>query len=766
MNRTGAGNACIACSTVSFTDSGTDYTTDTSACTATSQTINVAQAVSNGSGSCKQNQTRTGSRNGTRTKTRTCYRTGGAGGTNGASACTGSTNCTGYSYTGWSYTGCSYTGWANSGAAYSCSYSCNSGYYLSGSSCYACSGVSWPESSTDTGYDSGTDTGTDTENITGGTRTRSKSRSKTRSRQRSMSRTCYRTGGAGGTNGSSACTGSNCGAWSYGEWGAWSDWSYGAWSYGAWSYSCDSSHHLVGTECVANTMACAGNLSGATGGNATWNGSGWVYTGCYKDCAEGGIAYGYSYYNGSTWGACRPVDAHDGCHWGYYNNNGESCICAPAGKWAFNVLYTCPAGYFCTGCKYDPRYSGYNGSYTCPAGYTSNEGAGSRDDCYRYIEPGKYWNGTGVETCPAGSYCPGGNMSYGESGSAWGIHTCSGSWSYAGASSCSPCPVDPLDGVHGVWNDTNTSPFGCWKPASTASGLNIGLNAQTTGTANCYWNGTNYALGGANTHGCDAYNITACAAGYYSPNPTGYWGSPCIPVESGYYSPAGNVEKTACTTLGAGYTASDGARSANTNCYQACTKECTPGACATGVNACTHANTTTSGTQHYQGACTAAASNCAQTVTNCSAGYYKNGNSCQACNTLGDKTYGGSANANSAGSGVCYKSCGNSSVSNGYIPPNSGTVYYPMACAYNSANTVCNSGYNLTAGNVCALICGAGVTKIRTGDLVIPLYASKQTAPAIHVNVGGKVCYGNLSAGNAAGALNVNIGGEKYHSVR
>ena len=81
MNRTGAGNACIACSTVSFTDSGTDYTTDTSACTATSQTINVAQAVSNGSGSCKQNQTRTGSRNGTRTKTRTCYRTGGAGGT-------------------------------------------------------------------------------------------------------------------------------------------------------------------------------------------------------------------------------------------------------------------------------------------------------------------------------------------------------------------------------------------------------------------------------------------------------------------------------------------------------------------------------------------------------------------------------------------------------------------------------------------------------------------------------------------------------------
>lgn len=114
----------------------------------------------------------------------------------------------------------------------------------------------------------------------------------------------------------------------------------------------------------------------------------------------------------------------------------------------------------------------------------------------------------------------------------------------------------------------------------------------------------------------------------------------------------------------------------------------------------------------------------------------------------------------------CYKSCGNSSVSNGYIPPNSGTVYYPAACAYNSANTVCNSGYNLTAGNVCALICGAGVTKIRAGDLVIPLYASKQTAPAIHVNVGGKVCYGNLSAGNAAGALNVNIGGEKYHSVR
>ena len=193
LNGTSARNSCTACTTVSFTDSGTDTGTDTSGCTDTSQTVT--------SGYCKQNQTRTGSRTWSQPKSRTCYRTGGAGGTNGASACTGSANCGTYSYGTLTYGACSYTAWTNSGGLHSCS--CPSGMYLSGTSCNNCTGVSF------------TETGTDTENVTGGTRSRSKSR------------TCYRTGGAGGTNGASACTGSG---------------SCGAWSYGAGTYSCSSGY--------------------------------------------------------------------------------------------------------------------------------------------------------------------------------------------------------------------------------------------------------------------------------------------------------------------------------------------------------------------------------------------------------------------------------------------------------------------------------------------------------------------------------------------
>ena len=132
LNGTSAGNACVSCSTVSFTDIGTDTGTDTSGCTATSQTVTVN--ISNGS--YKQNQTRSGSRSWSRPKSRTCYRTGGAGGTNGASACTGSGNCGGYTYGNYSYGTCSYTTWTNSGGGHS--YSCNAGYYWNGSGCAAC----------------------------------------------------------------------------------------------------------------------------------------------------------------------------------------------------------------------------------------------------------------------------------------------------------------------------------------------------------------------------------------------------------------------------------------------------------------------------------------------------------------------------------------------------------------------------------------------------------------------------------------------------
>ncbi len=101
--------------------------------------------------------------------------------------------------------------------------------------------------------------------------------------------------------------------------------------------------------------------------------------------------------------------------------------------------------------------------------------------------------------------------------------------------------------------------------------MNIGRNQYTTATANCYWNGTNYALGGNNTHGCDNYRVVACAAGYYTDNPTSYWGTDCIPVGAGYYSAEGEIDRTACTNAPANTTYTGGATS-NT-----CPWECNSG---------------------------------------------------------------------------------------------------------------------------------------------------------------------------------------------
>ena len=79
-----------------------------------------------------------------------------------------------------------------------------------------------------------------------------------------------------------------------------------------------------------------------------------------------------------------------------------------------------------------------------------------------------------------------------------------------------------------------------------------------------------------------------------------------------------------------------------------------------------------------------------------------------------------------------------------------------------AATAVCQTD----AAYVCAAMCAAGVTKIRTGSVTVPLYAAKQTTPALHVNVGGQACYGNLGSGKATSSINVSYGGNTYHSIR
>ncbi|MDE6570777.1 MAG: hypothetical protein K2L95_00970 [Alphaproteobacteria bacterium] len=858
LNGTSAGNACVACSTVSFTESSTDSTTDSSACTATSQTVT--------SGYCKQNQVRSGSRTGTRSKTRTCYRTGGAGGTNGSSACTGSANCGAYSYGAWSYGSCTYTAWTNSGSVYDCS--CPAGYYLSGTSCGACTSISFTDSGTDTGTDTSGCTATSqtvTVSISNGSYKQNQVRSGSRTWSRSKSRTCYRTGGAGGTNGSSACTGTgNCGSYTYGSY------SYGSCSYGAWSnsgsaygYSCNAGYYWNGSACAACTAGnyCPGfsNVNSPSAGyglnsctnapaNANYTGSS-TSNSCAWSCNAG--YYGSSaagstscaacgqgnYCTGGTHratcastvpaGAATPTiirslssgswsDLTHGasiydcmCDW-YFSDetrtqymNERSCTYGPGGN-NYTKYEWCRTGYYasnplnfnnwynscspCTNAPANATYTSYstpstmyavesncpwqcNANYyqngttctACNSGYTSPAGSTAASSCTKSCTractqqtcPTSAYSCTHGSTSTTGTDAQGVGCNAAASTCSLTINSCKNGY-YKDGNACSACPSTHPNSADGTTGGSGA----CWKSCTRAC-----TQPACPANATCTYGTT--STSGTETYGgsCSAATSTCsvtvtCNPGYYK-NSSGT----CTACEDGYFCP-GNNTRTACTTLGAGYTKSDGARSANTHCYQDCSKACTTAACGTGVNACTHASTSTSGTQHYQGTCTAAASTCAQTVTNCASGYYKNGNACSACSSLGDQTYTNSANANSSGSGVCYKSCANSNVSNGYIPPTSATVNYPATCAYNAASTVCNTGYSLTSSNVCAAMCAAGVTKIRTGNVTVPLYASKQTTPALHVSIGGKVCYGSLDSDAGTSAINVNYGGKTYHSIK
>ena len=79
----------------------------------------------------------------------------------------------------------------------------------------------------------------------------------------------------------------------------------------------------------------------------------------------------------------------------------------------------------------------------------------------------------------------------------------------------------------------------------------------------------------------------------------------------------------------------------------------------------------------------------------------------------------------------------------------------------------CDVGYGRTPQGECRPLCDAGITKIHTGAIEIPLFASPHTSPAINVRIpGGTVCFGGLVAGAASGAMNIRVGDTVYHTVR
>ena len=61
-------------------------------------------------------------------------------------------------------------------------------------------------------------------------------------------------------------------------------------------------------------------------------------------------------------------------------------------------------------------------------------------------------------------------------------------------------------------------------------------------------------------------------------------------------------------------------------------------------------------------------------------------------------------------------------------------------------------------------LCGAGIDKIKTSTgVVVPLYSNRVTTPSFCVRYNNTVCYADMVAGRADGAVNVKYGDEVYH---
>ncbi len=79
---------------------------------------------------------------------------------------------------------------------------------------------------------------------------------------------------------------------------------------------------------------------------------------------------------------------------------------------------------------------------------------------------------------------------------------------------------------------------------------------------------------------------------------------------------------------------------------------------------------------------------------------------------------------------------------------------------------VCDSGFVYNSAGWCGALCGGGFTTLNTSTgIAAPVFADKNTNPAIHIRQNDTVCYVDLVAGSADGAINVMYNGTAYHTA-
>ena len=432
---------------------------------------------------------------------------------------------------------------------------------------------------------------------------------------------------------------------------------------------------------------------------------------------------------------------------------GKYVAAAGAGETACISPYYCPGG---TTIKYGTgTTTGGNSACTdLGAIYSkSDAGASAGTNCYATTTSTKWVasaKASSESTCTAGYYCAGGTKVY--YNSTGGRTECGGGkYSAEGATSCSNITA------------------GCYGTSASSSCPAVcGANKYSdAGASACTACDSDYANSGntAESHAGVASCKVTCAAGTYVASS----GAACTDVGSGYYTTASQTisqgstgSRSACSSLNAFYTASDGGRDATTDCFGTTTSGKFVKTAKSGEETCAAGGYCPGSVKVYYnstggrtacGAGTANAntgSSASSACLTCAAGTYSTGGA-SSCSTVNDGCYGG-ASATSA----CPNSC--SSLNSFYTKSDSGrdanTDCYGTTTSGNwiktqkSGQVTCDAGgycpgsvkvyYNSTGGRTG---CGAGKYNASTG--------SSSSSACANITAG---CYGT-SASSACPAV-------------
>ena len=321
--------------------------------------------------------------------------------------------------------------------------------------------------------------------------------------------------------------------------------------------------------------------------------------------------------------------------------------------------------------------------------------------------PKYYVNGTSCSACPAGSYCTG--------GTAAATKCAIGSYSTGTASACTVCGAGKTTASTGTTaassctSCTSISGLSTWATPSWSANTVSNLCTVGTCSANYYKSGNtcptcssgtngDYTKSSAGTTSVNSCYLTTTAGNYVATAKAGQ-----VTCAAGGWCP-GNVNiyygtgtttggRTACSTLGTGYTNTSTGQSSNTSCYlPVAAGSVRVGTSGTTLDTC-DAGTYKGAHNAYYGteySCSVCGNN---QYSNAGAG------SCTACNTTNGYTNSGTSASSHAGVASCKTTCdaGEYVASAGAACSSVGTGYWAASKTVSqgstSSRTQCPAGY-------------------------------------------------------------------------